>query len=156
MQRSPAFFAAMIFTAALTAFLVLVPGPAEREALAFADGCRGLQNGDQIVVYYFHRKFICRSCEGIDEVVLEGLERYFPSDFSEGRLAMCTVNLDEPGNLHYLDDFDIVFNSIVVVDKRKGKVARFKNIEDLWDIFPDRKATIDLIRDEVSGFLAGS
>ena len=154
MRRPIPFLLSLIFTATMTALLLMVPGPIEQEAMALADGCRGLQDSDQVVVYYFHRKFVCRSCEGIDETVLKGLERYFPVDLRDGRLAMCTVNLDEPGNLHYLDDFDIVFNSIIVVDRKNGKVVRFKNVEKLWDIYPDRKATIELIRDEVKGFLS--
>lgn len=156
MRRSPAFFMALIFTITLSAFFFLLFNPADREALALTDGCRGVQNGDQVVVYYLHRKFACRSCKGIEETVMESLERYFPDDFTKGRLAMCIVNLDEPGNRHYLDDFDIAFNSIIVVDRKKGEIARFKNIDKLWDIYPDQKATIELIRDEVAGFLAGS
>ncbi len=46
----------------LAAFLTPTPIPVKADDY-LPDGCLGNLNGDQVIVYYFHRKFRCQSCE---------------------------------------------------------------------------------------------
>ena len=119
------------------------------------DGCTGLLTGDQVVVYYFHRKFRCPSCLIVESALNETMREHFSAEFRDGRLAMCVVNLDEADNKGYIDEFDILFNSVIVVERKGGRALRFKNMEKIWEIYQDRNATIRLIKDEVDPFLLG-
>jgi hypothetical protein len=150
----------IILAAALFMPVILAPGVSLAEPTGeitdeVTDGCRGILTEDQIVVYYFHRKFRCPSCLIVESTLHETMEKYFSQEFRDGRLALCFVNIDDGENRHYLDEYDLLFNSVIVVEKRAGKAERFKNIDRIWEIYSDREATIQLLQREIRPFLAG-
>ena len=146
---------ALLLILTLAALLVPAPGPAFAEGI-LPDGCLGNLSDNQVVVYYFHRKFRCQSCEVLESTLQNTLQVSYADHFGTGRLAMCVVNLDDPVNRHYLDQFKIFSNSVVIVEKRGGKVLRFKTVESIWDVSEDGDAISHLLQTEVAGFLPES
>jgi hypothetical protein len=69
---------------------------------------------------------------------------------------MCVINVDDPENRHYLEQFEVLSNSIVIVQKKSGVVSRYKNLESIWDVSQDREAITQILRTEVAGFLPES
>jgi hypothetical protein len=145
----------LIFTMLLAALVVLAPGPVLAESI-LPDGCLGNLGDNQVVVYYFHRKFRCQSCEVLESTLLNTMQVTYSNHFGAGRLAMCIINVDEPENRHYLEQFEILSNSIVIVERKSGAVARYKNLESIWDVAEDREAITQILRSEVAGFLPES
>ncbi len=144
-------------TAPLLLLFLLAPLPIQ--ALAediLPDGCVGNLQDDQVVVYYFHRKFRCQSCGILESTLQNTVRTRYADQFGAGRLAMCVVNLDDPANRHYLDQFELFSNSVVIVRKKDGTVARFKNLESIWDVSEDSNAISHLLTTEVDRFLTGS
>jgi len=146
----------LFISANIVFFTGTVPVLHAEQPAALTDGCKGILSDNQIIVYYFHRKFRCPSCLIVESTLHETLDNYFSEDFTKGNLAVCVVNIDEAQNKHYIEDFQILFNSVIVVDRRGGAAHRYKNIEKVWDIYDDRDATTQLFRDEIGPFLAGS
>ena len=120
------------------------------------DGCLGNLTDDQVVVYYFHRKFKCGSCEVVETTLQEALESFYGPHFRDGRLAMCVVNIDDPANREFLDRFELLSTSLVVVKKRKGEVAQYKHLDSIWDVSEDREAISEILKTEVSLYLSES
>lgn len=145
------FFFALLFTTLMTP----VPGPSFGDSV-LPDGCLGNLNENQIVVYYFHRKFRCQSCDVLESTLQRTLQVTYADQFGAGRLAMCVINVDEPENRHYLEQFQILSNSIVIVRKKSGLVSSYKTLESIWDISQDREAIDQMLRTEVAGFLSES
>lgn len=155
--KLPAFLTLLLlFAAAVGFFSGAIPVLHAEQHTSLTDGCRGNLSDDQVVVYYFHRKFRCPSCLIVESTLHETLDKHFSEDLAGGRLAACVVNVDEKENRHYVEEFRILFNSVIIVDKRGGTAHRFKNIEKVWDIYQDREATTQLFRDEIEPFLPGS
>ncbi len=150
-------FRLMVFlsTLLLAALLVPVPGPALADSI-LPDGCLGNLNDNQVVVYYFHRKFRCQSCEILESTLMSTIQVTYSNHFGAGRLAMCIINVDDPENRFYLEQFEILGNSIVIVEKRGGVVSRYKNLESIWNVSEDRDAVTQLLRNEVAEFLPES
>ena len=146
---------ALLLILTLAALLVPAPGSAFAEGI-LPDGCLGNLSDNQVVVYYFHRKFRCQSCEVLESTLQNTLQVSYSEHFGTGRLAMCVVNLDDPVNHHYLEQFEIFSNSVVSVEKRGGKVLRFKTVESIWDVSEDGDAISHLLQTEVAGFLPES
>lgn len=146
---------ALLLILTLTALLVPAPGPTFAEGI-LPDGCLGNLSDNQVVVYYFHRKFRCQSCEVLESTLQNTLQVSYADHFGAGRLAVCVVNLDDPVNRHYLEQFEIFSNSVVIVEKRGGKVLRFKTVESIWDVSEDGDAISHLLQTEVAGFLPES
>jgi len=147
----------MVFlsTLLLAALLVPVPGPALADGI-LPDGCLGNLNDNQVVVYYFHRKFRCESCEVLESTLMNTMQVTYSDHFGAGRLAMCIINVDDPENRYYLEQFEILSNSIVIVEKKSGVILRYKNLESIWDVSEDRDAVTQLLQTEVSDFLPES
>ena len=139
----------------LAALAVPAPGPILADSI-LPDGCLGNLNDNQVIVYYFHRKFRCQSCETLETALQSTLEVTYSDHFGTGRLAMCVINVDDPENRHYLEQFKILSNSIVLVQKREGTVARYKNLESIWEVSEDREAITEILQAEVGGFLRES
>ncbi|UCF89349.1 MAG: hypothetical protein JSV70_03680 [bacterium] len=146
-----AFLLALFFTVVMTP----VPGPSFGDSL-LPDGCLGNLTDNQIVVYYFHRKFRCQSCDILEFTLQKTLQVTYSDQFIAGKLAMCVINVDQPENRHYLEQFQILSNSVVIVRKRSGVVARYKTLESIWDVSQDREAIDSLLRTEVAAFLSES
>ena len=145
----------LLSTLLLAALLVPAPGPVLADGI-LPDGCLGNLNDNQVVVYYFHRKFRCQSCEVLESTLMSTIQVTYSNHFGAGRLAMCIINVDDPENRFYLEQFEILGNSIVIVEKRGGVVSRYKNLESIWDVSEDREAITKMLRTEVGGFLSES
>ncbi|UCG38262.1 MAG: hypothetical protein JSV00_08710 [bacterium] len=133
--------------------------PSPMHALAestLPDGCLGTLQENQIVIYYFHRKFRCQACGPLEETLRAMVQGRYEQQFRTGVLAMCVINLDEPENRHFLDDFRLLSNSLVIAEKRKGVVQRFTNLEAIWDITEGTEAIAGFLHREVSRYLPGS
>ena len=143
----------------LTLMLIALVVPPAELVIAdpvLPDGCLGNLGDNQVVVYYFHRKFRCQSCEVLETTLQKTLQVTYSDHFGAGRLAMCVINVDDPENRHYLEQFEILSNSVVIVEKRGGAVHRFKNLEAIWDVSEDSEAITHILKAEVSGFLSES
>lgn len=145
----------LIFTLSLAALLLPAPGFVLAEDI-LPDGCLGNLNENQVIVYYFHRKFRCEPCQTLESTLQETLKTSYNDYFGAGMLAMCVVNVDEPENSHYLEQFEILSNTVIVVEKRDGDVSRFESVEEVWDVSEDREAISRLLRKAVDEFLKGS
>jgi len=145
------FFAALV----LTSLLFWPPGPVFADG-TLPDGCLGTLSDDQVVVYYFHRKFRCQSCEVLESTLVNTMRVVYADHFGSGRLAMCVINLDDPENRHYLDKFEIFSNSVIIAQKKGGNIYRFKAVESVWDVSEDRDAISHVLQKEVGQFLPGS
>ncbi len=138
----------------LTLVVLMAPGPGP--ALAddiLPDGCLGNLTDNQVVVYYFHRKFKCGSCEVLEATLQKALEARYGPYFTDGRLAMCVVNIDDPANRYFLEQFELLSTTLVIAQKSKGSVARFKHLDAIWDISEDSDAIAHLLQTEVSKYL---
>lgn len=118
------------------------------------EGCLGQLTDDQVVVYYFTRKFRCQSCETLEKTILETVREYYSRPFTEGRLAMCVINVDDPSNRHYLDEFEILSNTLYIVEKKGGAVHRSRNLYEVWEIFEDAEAVRKLFTTGLGEYLA--
>lgn len=111
--------------------------------------------GDRVVVHYFHGRVRCVSCNKIEALSKKAIDEAFAADIKAGRLAQVVIDVDQPGNEHYVKDYALTGSAVVVVDGRSGAGGRWKNLEEVWTLLDDEPAFSRYIRDNVSGFLAG-
>lgn len=114
------------------------------------------ETGDRVVVHYFHGRVRCVSCNKIEALSKKAIEDAFAADLKAGRLAQVVIDVDRPGNEHYVKDYALTGSAVVVVDGRSGAGGRWKNLEEVWTLLDDEPAFSKYIRDNVSGFLAGA
>jgi hypothetical protein len=150
----------LLFVAASIAYLVAkeagrAPGPTGQAADQAASAHSGTDNapGRKVVVYYFHGNVRCVTCKTIEAYAGEAVQAGFPDALEDGRLEWRPVNVDEPANEHYVQDFQLVTRSVVIEEAAAGKQVRWKNLQRVWELVPDKDAFLEYVQDETRVFL---
>jgi hypothetical protein len=107
----------------------------------------------RIVVYYFHGNVRCETCLNMEKYADEALKAHFPRELADGRLIFQVINRELPPHEHFVKDYQLYSQALIVVDSIPGKPARWKNLEAIWDHAHDRSAFIDYVRSEVDLYL---
>lgn len=97
----------------------------------------GEAKGHKLIAYYFHRTQRCYTCLTIERYAEEALKAAFPKSLNSGELEWRTVNLEEPANEHFVEDFQLAASSLVLVDTQDGKQKEWRNLERVWELVGD-------------------
>jgi hypothetical protein len=108
---------------------------------------------DRLIVYYFHGTARCPTCLTLEEYSKEAVETLFSNELRSGRVEWQVINYDESWNEHFLRDFNLSFQSVVVARMADGTQAEHKNLEKIWELVGDKPAYMEYVRSEIDSFL---
>jgi hypothetical protein len=108
---------------------------------------------NQIVAYYFHGDVRCDTCRALEAYAHDALVEGFPEAMREGQLLWRTVNVDQPGNAHYVDDYQLWTRSLVLIQLRGGRQVKWKNLEAIWDLVGERERYVEYVQGEIRAML---
>ena len=111
------------------------------------------ETGHKVIAYYFHTTKRCPTCRKIEEYTTESIETGFAAQLKSGKLEFHVVNVDEPENRHYIDDYQLTTKSVVLADYRDGRQTRWKNLDRVWQYVRERQVFINYIEDETKDYL---
>jgi hypothetical protein len=77
----------------------------------------------------------------------------FPEELKSGRLQFREVNVDEASNQHFIAEYQLSSQSLILVAIRDGRQVRWQNMEKVWTLLDSEREFIPYVRDGVSGFL---
>lgn len=142
----------LVLTGVLALLAVLAPsGMADDPAIGSAVDTNNPGTG--VVAYYFHGSFRCRTCLAIERQARETIAAGFPEELASGALRWQPINVEEPANEHFVEDFKLVTRSLVLVLYRDGKVQRFQTLDKVWQLVRDEDMFSDYVRDSTRNFL---
>jgi hypothetical protein len=107
----------------------------------------------KVVVYYFHGTARCPTCRKFESYTVEALHDAFAEQLNDGRLRWQMVNVEQPGNEHFVKDYQLYTKSIVIVKTEDGKPAGYKNLKEIWELVRHKPAFVEYIQDEVRNCL---
>ena len=110
-------------------------------------------NERRIIAYYFLGNVRCSSCRKIEEVARKTIEGSFGREVSDGRLRFLAVNVDQPENRHFIEEFRLESAALVLVEMRDGKPVGWKSLPDVWTLVEDVPKLEKHVRDEVASGL---
>lgn len=145
-------FATAVVFIGLAAFLSEAVGAGNGASPAAA--VPAAAGGVETVVYYFHGNIRCATCKKIEAYADEAVHEEFGKALEDGTLQWRVVNVDDPANRHFVEDFQLVTRSVVLVEYRGGKVVRFKNLDQVWQLVRDKERFITYVQDATREFLA--
>ena len=108
------------------------------------------------IVYYFYTNYRCETCELIEKYTGESVKEYFKNQLVDGTLIWKTVNTDEKGNEHFLDDYELYTKSVVLVRIRDGEEKSWKNLEEVWTYYDDETEFKTYVTNEVKAFIGNN
>jgi len=109
----------------------------------------------KIIVYYFKTTNGCASCAYIENYTGEALRAGFKKQMDDGTIEWKVVNLDNPENKHYIQDYQLSFKSVIVAEFEDGKQTRWKNLEMVWRLYKNKPEFLTFVQDEVKAYLEG-
>jgi hypothetical protein len=106
-----------------------------------------------IAAYYFHGNFRCPTCKKMEQYSREAIEQYFAAQLKSGAVVFQPINIDEPGNQHFVQDYQLVTRSLVLVKYENNKQTAWKNLPSIWQKAGDQKAFFDYVTSEIKAYL---
>lgn len=103
----------------------------------------------KLVVYFFSEGKECATCEQIPLYTRAALEGNFANELKSGEIVWSPIDVDEPRNAHYIDEYQIFAKAIVLSRITDGRQSRFKNLVRIWDYVNDKSAFIDFVTKEI-------
>jgi hypothetical protein len=131
---------------------VAATAPKEQKATTAADTTAKAAS-HQLIVYYFRTTYRCPSCYFIEQTTQKALNETFADSLKNGRVVFRMINVQEPGNEHYTNDYQIFTKSVVLSDVKAGKQMKWKNLDQVWNMINREDEFKAYIVKEVKAFL---
>lgn len=128
---------------------VTLAGPSAEEAPAAAAA-------DGVVAFYFHGNTRCATCKKIEAYADEAIHTGFVQALETSALTWRVVNVEEPENRHFIEDFQLVTRSVVLAEFRDEKVVRWKNLDKVWQLVRNKDSFTRYVQSETREFLGES
>ncbi len=106
-------------------------------------------------VYYFHGTYRCVTCRTIEMYTREAVNGAFLTELGDGSLHMRVLNMQEPANEAYVNDFGLEYYIVVLEKVVDGKRVEFKKLEGVWDLLKDKDEFKKYIVSETRAYLQG-
>jgi len=113
----------------------------------------GTSTSGTVTAYYFHGTFRCPTCHKLEQYAREALENNFKDALTSGKLKFVVVNIENKGNEHYVNDYQLYTKSLVLSLTKGGKEIRSRNLDKIWEYVGDKTRYENYVRDEVAAFL---
>jgi hypothetical protein len=107
----------------------------------------------KVIAYYFHGTFRCTTCRTIEKYSKEAIELYFAKELKNRTLEFRPINVEEPENRHYSQDYQLFSRALVLSLNKDGKEIKWKNLTEVWTHVGDREKFFQYVKDEVAQFL---
>jgi len=107
----------------------------------------------RFVAYYFHGNARCVTCQTLEAYAAEAFSLAFQKEFDNGILEWQVVNTDEPENEHYINEYNLSHQMVVLVEMENGQQTNWKSLEKIWDLVNDKTAYLEYIQSETKSYL---
>ena len=87
----------------------------------------------KVIAYYFHGSFRCITCNNMEKYSKEAIEGNFKDELASGELEFKAVNVEEKGNEHFVNDYQLYTKSLFLSIVKDGKEVKSKNLDKIWE-----------------------
>lgn len=108
---------------------------------------------DKVVAQYFHGTMRCVTCIAIETLTREALGSGFSEELRTGKLELRSINVDEPANGHFVEDYQLATRTVVIARFKDGKQGEWKRLDQVWQLVKDKEAFINYIQAETRTLL---
>jgi hypothetical protein len=110
----------------------------------------------EIIAYYFHTTYRCVSCKKIEAYSREAIETGFADELRSGTLKFESINIDDAGNKHFVEDYQLYTKSLVICNMEDGQQVEWKNLAKVWQLLRNKDAFVKYVQDEILAYLKES
>lgn len=110
---------------------------------------KGVEQDNQLIVYYFHGDQRCPTCHKLETYAKEALDAYFADEIASKKIVWKAVNVDRTENSHFIKDYKLVTKSVVLSEVTNGKEVGWKNLDQIWQKVRDKDSYLQYIHDSI-------
>lgn len=110
-------------------------------------------SGSRVIAYYFHGNFRCATCHKLEQYSRGAIEENFKDELASGKLVFSAVNVEEKGNGHFMNEYQLYTKSLVLSLVKDGKEVRSKNLANIWDYVGNKQKFYSYVTEEINNFL---
>jgi hypothetical protein len=107
----------------------------------------------EAIVYYFHGNYRCVTCRKIEALTRTALEAEFLQELNNGSIELRTINVEDRGNEHFIQDYQLATRSVVISRQQDGAEIDWARLDRVWKLVGDEHAFIEYIQQELTPFL---
>ena len=111
---------------------------------------------EKVVAQYFHGTTRCDTCRAIEALTREALGSEFSEELKTGKLELRTINVDEPANGHFVEDYQLSTRTVVIARFKDGKQGEWRRLDQVWQLVGDREAFINYVQSETRSLMEQS
>ncbi len=138
-----AFLALLIIVAVVSAGVVLTINLACAEQTSTA----------KVIAFYFHGSFRCPTCHKLEQYSKEAIETNFKEALASGKLEFKAVNVEDKGNEHFVNDYQLYTKSLILSLVKDGKKVKSENLTKILEYVGNKQRFIDYVKNGVADFL---
>ncbi|MFB3779099.1 MAG: nitrophenyl compound nitroreductase subunit ArsF family protein [Bryobacteraceae bacterium] len=116
---------------------------------------RGTTSPLKLVVYYFHATQRCATCMAIESYSKEVLETRFGAQLTLGTIQWQVVDVEQPKNRHFIQEYRLVSPSVVLVRIENGKRGRWQTLDKAWTLVRKKSEFFQYMQSSISRLLEG-
>ncbi len=105
------------------------------------------------IAYYFHGSVRCYTCNLMEKYSKEAIGTNFKDALANGVLEFRSVNVEDPGNEHFVDDYGLYTKSLILSMEKDGKEVKSKSLDKIWEYARNRQRFVDYVTGEIAGFM---
>ena len=107
----------------------------------------------KLIAYYFHGTMRCPTCHKLEQYSKEAIEANFKYALTSGKLEFKVVNVEDKGNEHYGNDYQLYTKSLILSLVKDGKEIKWKNMDKIWEYVGNKQKFIDYVKSGVADLL---
>ncbi len=143
----------LLFVGASVLYLMLKEtGVAPEEAVTVAD-LELPQSGRVVTATYFHGNTRCITCNKLETYSQEAIDTHLSMQIENGRLIWQAINYEESPNEHFVDDYELAYQSLVLQEYVDGKPGEFVNLDSIWALVGDEEAFVEYVAKGITTFV---
>lgn len=109
--------------------------------------------GAHVVAYYFHGTMRCPTCHKLEQYSKEAIETNFKDALASGKLEFKAINVEDKGNEHYSNDYQLYTKSLILSLIKNGRQIRWKNMDKIWEYVGNKQRFIAYVKNGVADLL---
>ena len=148
-------FPILLAAAALNFLFVLLAVVALSSSIFLSPSAQAVENAKpaHVVAYYFHGTMRCPTCHKLEQYSKEAIETNFKDVLRSGKLEFKVVNIEDKGNEHYGEDYQLYTKSLILSLVKDGKETKWKNLDKIWEYVGNKEKFIDYVKSGVADLL---
>lgn len=108
-----------------------------------------------VKVIYFHGDYRCSTCKTIEAFSKFAVESNFSKEMKEKKMRFSVINYDKKANKHFLDDFKLFNQALIIIEYKNGKIKKYKSCEKIWTLTGNQKKFEKYVVKEINEYLKG-